>query len=196
MFLSAAGAIFSFVFLLVLPVLGISQGIQPIIGFNYGAKKFDRVKDTLVYGTVVATVITTLGFIVMQVFPGQLMSIFNSQDAEFIASGSYIIRISMIFVPIIGLPMIVSGYFQAVGKAKQAMFVAMSRQVLFLIPALYILPLYFQLEGVLASIPFADLISFVITGSWLLVEIKNLNSMQKKQEDLLGVSLPSIPNEM
>ncbi|AGL00565.1 MATE family efflux transporter [Desulfoscipio gibsoniae] len=175
---SAMGVIFSIIFLIVLPILGISQGIQPIIGFNYGAQKFDRVKEALQSGVIAATVIATLGFIIIRVFPEQLMSLFNSQNKEFISIGSYAMGISMIFVPIIGIQMIVTGYFQAIGKPKQAMFLTLLRQVIFLIPALLILPQYFQLMGILISIPLSDFLSFIITGIWLSAELKTLNKKQ------------------
>ncbi|MTI85700.1 MAG: MATE family efflux transporter [Firmicutes bacterium] len=174
---SVMGAIFSIIFLIVLPVLGISQGIQPIIGFNYGAKKFDRVKEALKSGVFAATVIATLGFVITRVFPEELMSLFNSQNKEFITMGSYAMGISMILVPIIGLQIIVSGYFQAIGKPKQAMFLTLSRQVIF-IPALLVLPHYFQLVGIFVSIPLSDFLAFVITAIWLLAELKNLNKKQ------------------
>ncbi|WP_347488573.1 MATE family efflux transporter [Desulfoscipio sp. XC116] len=175
---SAMGAIFSIIFLIVLPILGISQGIQPIIGFNYGAQKFDRVKEALQSGVIAATVIATLGFVIIRVFPEQLMSLFNSQNQEFISMGSYFMGVSMIFVPIIGIQMIVTGYFQAIGKPKQAMFLTLLRQVILLIPALLILPGYYQLMGILISIPLSDFLSFVITGIWLFTELKALNKKQ------------------
>jgi len=181
---SAMGAIFSIIFLMVLPILGISQGIQPIIGFNYGAQRFDRVKEALKSGVIVATVIATLGFVAIRLFPEQLMSLFNSQDPEFIVFGAYAMGISMIFVPVIGLQMIVAGYFQATGKPKQAMILTLSRQVLFLIPALFILPKYFKLTGILVAIPLADFLSFAISGIWLLAELKNLNTKHEAQKTL------------
>ncbi|SFG71815.1 putative efflux protein, MATE family [Desulfotomaculum arcticum] len=175
---SAMGASFSIFFLMILPVLGISQGIQPIIGFNYGAQKPERIKKTIKSGIAVATILTISGFFIIMLFPQQIMSLFNSHDEEFIAFGSYVMRFSMIALPLLGLQIIVPGYFQAVGKPKQAMFLTLSRQVFFLVPALLILPKYFQLFGVLVAIPLSDFLASVITGIWLFVELRSLDKKQ------------------
>lgn len=184
---SGMGVVTSISILLILPIIGISQGVQPIIGFNYGAKKIDRVKEALKISVIAATVIATLGFITTRVFSEQLMVIFSSENKEFIAFGSYGMRIFLICLPILGFQIIGSGYFQAIGKPKQAMFLTLSRQVFFLIPALHILPKTFQIMGVLISFPISDFISSIITGICLLMELKKLN--QKQQENISRFSI-------
>lgn len=178
--ISAMGAVSSIMTLIMMPIFGINQGVQPIVGYNYGAKKFDRVKETLKYGIAAATVVVTLGFIVTRLFPEQLIAIFNNKDKELIAFGSHAISVFLIFLPIIGFQIIGASYFQAVGKPKQAMILSLSRQVLILIPALLILPRFFHIQGVLMAGPLADLISSIITATWLLVELKHLD--EKHQE--------------
>lgn len=177
---SGMGAVGSIMALIMMPIFGINQGVQPIIGYNYGARKFDRVKQALKSGVIAASAVTTLGFIMTRVFPAQLISVFNSQDKQLIAFGSYAMGIFLICLPIIGFQVIGTSYFQAVGKPKQAMVLSLSRQVLILIPALLILPHFFKMEGVLVSGPLSDLVSSIITGLWLLAELKNLNRKQQK----------------
>ncbi|MCR4436933.1 MAG: MATE family efflux transporter [Clostridiales bacterium] len=181
--ISGMGVIMSLMTLIMMPMFGINQGAQPIIGFNYGAKKYDRVKEALKYAVLAATTIATIGFIVTRLFPSQLIALFNSRDKELIAFGSHAILVNLIFLPIIGFQIIGSGYFQAVGKPKQSMILSLSRQLLILIPALLILPRFFQLQGVLVAGPVADLLSSIITGVWLFFELRNLT--QKQENNLV-----------
>lgn len=180
---SAMGAVSSIMMLIMMPIFGINQGVQPIIGYNYGAKKFDRVKEALKLGMIAATAITTLGFIATRLFPELLLAIFNSKDTALIAFGSHAMSVFLIFLPLIGFQVIGTSYFQATGKPKQAMILSLSRQVLILIPALLILPRFFQMQGVLISGPIADLGSSIITAVWLLAELKQLH--EKHQENLM-----------
>lgn len=174
------GIIHSIIMLMLMPVFGINQGAQPIIGFNYGAKKFDRVKETLKLAIFVATVIVSIGFVATRLFPEQFIMLFNREDTELIEFGTRALRTFLIFLPIIGFQVVGANYFQAIGKPKHAMILTLSRQVLLLIPLLLILPRFYGLNGVLFSGPIADLGSSILTGTWLLFEIKNLN--QKHQE--------------
>lgn len=172
--ISAMGVVNSLVTLIIMPVLGINQGSQPIIGYNYGAENYDRVKKVLKYATIAATSISTLGFIVTQLFPTQLIALF-SKDKELIAFGSHAIRVFLIMLPLVGMQIVGAGYFQAVGKPKQSMILSLSRQVIILIPALIVLPIFFQMQGILVSGPLSDFLSFVITGVWLFSELKRLD---------------------
>ncbi|MCR4434814.1 MAG: MATE family efflux transporter [Clostridiales bacterium] len=170
--ISGVGVIMSLVTLIMMPNMGINTGAQPIIGFNYGARKFDRVKATLKYAIIATTVISTIGYIVMMLFPTQLISVFNSRDAELIAFGRRAIVYFIFFLPLLGFQMVGAGYFMAVGKPKQSIILSLSRQVLILIPALLILPIFFKLNGVLAAIPLSDLLATIITAVWLFVDLK------------------------
>lgn len=173
--ISGMGVINSITMLILMPIFGINQGVQPIIGYNYGAKKFNRVKEALKYAMIAASSVVTLGFIATRLFPEQFISIFNSQDKELLAFGNHALTVFLIFLPIIGFQIVGSNYFQAIGKPKYSMFLSLSRQVLVLIPAILILPIFFGLEGILAAGPVSDFISSILTGLLLFRELKRLD---------------------
>jgi Na+-driven multidrug efflux pump len=162
--------------MVLMPTFGIIQGSQPIIGYNYGAKKYRRVKHALKLAIIATTAVTTTGFIIIQLIPKQLISLFN-KDPELVAIGVHGIRIYLFMIPIIGFQIVSSNYFQAIGKAKISIFLSLSRQVIILIPLLFILPRFLGLNGVWASAPTSDVISSIITAIFLYVEIKHLNKL-------------------
>ena len=172
--LAVIGIIMSIVTFLVMPAMGISQGAQPIIGYNHGAKNYGRVKDTLKLSILSATVIVTFGFLISKIWPTQLISLFN-EDPKLIELGVHGMDIFFKFLPLVGVQMISASYFQAVGKPNQATLLSLSRQVIIFIPLLIILPRYFGLEGVWWSAPLSDIGAFLLTGIWLWVEIKTLS---------------------
>jgi len=182
MAISAMGIITSVSTLILMPIFGINQGSQPIIGFNYGAKKYDRVKKALKYASLAATAIVVLGFFLVRFFPVQLITLFAQGNDELIDIGTNGLRIFFAVLPIIGFQIVSSNYFQAVGKPKQAAILSLSRQVLFLIPALLILPRYFELNGVWMATPIADALSSIVTGIWIMFEIKNLGLSEVKEK--------------
>jgi len=172
---SGMGVVSSISTLILMPIFGINQGVQPIIGYNYGACKFDRVKTALKLGIAAASTITVLGFIMTRLFPVGLVSLFGKKDPALIAFGARALKIFLIFLPIIGFQIVSSNYFQAVGKPRHSAFLSLSRQVLILIPALLILPKFFGLTGMLMAGPAADLISSIITGIFLYIELRHLD---------------------
>lgn len=180
--LAVIGIIMSITTFLIMPAMGISQGAQPIIGFNYGAKKFDRVKETLKLSIISSTAIVTIGFIISKIWPSQLISLFNS-NPELIELGTHAMGIFFKFIPLVGLQMISSSYFQAVGKPNQSTLLALSRQIIIFIPLLVVLPRMWGLEGIWWSAPFSDLGAFVITGLWLWFEVKDLNKSKSLSEN-------------
>ncbi len=173
MALAVIGVIMSITTFLVMPAMGISQGAQPIIGYNYGAKNLGRVKSTLKLSIVSATLVVTIGYIVSRLWPSQLIGLFN-ENPQLIDLGTHAMKIFFKFIPFVGLQMISSSYFQAVGKSNQATLLGLSRQVLIFIPLLLILPHYWGLEGVWWSAPFSDLGAFILTGAWLWHEFRHL----------------------
>ncbi len=179
---SGMGIVSSITTLILMPLFGINQGLQPIIGYNYGARRYDRVKNALKKGILAATIIASLGFAVTKLFPVHLVSLFNKEDAALIAFGVKAMKINLFFLPIIGFQVVAANYFQAVGKPLQAAFLSLSRQVLVFIPALLILPRFLGINGVLAAAPAADLLSSLLTGLWLWREMLKLD---KQQEGLL-----------
>ena len=182
MALAIVGIIMSITTFLIMPAMGIAQGAQPILGFNKGAEQYKRVKETLITAACSATAIIIVGYTVSRIWPAQLIGLFN-KNPELIASGVYSMGIFFKFIPLVGVQMLGSSYFQAVGKAKQATILGLSRQVLIFIPLLIILPYYKGLDGVWWSAPLSDLGAFILTGTWLLFEIRQLNNI--KGTDLL-----------
>lgn len=178
--ISSMGVVTSIMTLIMMPIFGINQGVQPIIGYNYGAKKFDRVKEALKLGITGATAIVIIGFIAVRLFPQQMVASFNRQDTELIAFGTRALKIYLAFLPIIGFQIISASYFQAVGKPKQAAFLSLSRQVLILIPAVLILPRFFGVDGILMAGPLADLTSSILTGIWITTELKHLGRQHQE----------------
>lgn len=173
--ISVIGIIYSMVFMIIMPVIGLNQGSQPIIGYNYGARKYDRVKKTLQLAILAATVWVTLGFAFTQLFTHSLIGLFI-KDEELLKMGKPAMRTFLMMLPIIGFQIVSASYFQAVGKPKQAMLLTLSRQVLFLIPFIIILPRFFGLRGIWAAGPSADLASSLLTATRLLIEVRQLNT--------------------
>lgn len=180
--LAAIGIIMSLTTLLMMPTIGISQGVQPIIGFNYGAKKYDRVKDTLKLSIIVATIIMTIGFLITRFWPGQLIGLFN-QNPELIELGTHAMLIFFLCIPLVSTQVITASYFQATGKPRQSTLLTLSRQVIIFIPLVLILPRFFDLEGVWISSPLADTGAFILSITWLWFEIRSLNKTQALQEN-------------
>lgn len=179
---SAYGAINSFSTILLMPIFGINQGSQPIIGYNYGAKNYDRVKKAFLLAITAATTITIIGFIVTRIFPAQLVALFNSKDKELVDIGANGMKIFFTMLPLIGFQIVSSNYFQATGKPKQAMLLSLSRQVLMLIPAIIILPRFFDLNGVWMAGPTADFFSSLLTGTFILIELKKLQKLHLENQ--------------
>ena len=173
--ISGMGAVFSIVVLTVMPVMGLNQGVQPIIGYNYGARNFDRVKETVKKALFASVAICMVGYLGTRMFPAQLVAIFNSQDREMVSFGRHALLVAFIFGPLISLQIVSAGYFQATGKVFLAMFLGLSRQVVFLLPAMLLLPLYFGIDGVLYSFPVSDALSAVVAMTFIFLEFKRLD---------------------
>ncbi|MEL7565926.1 MAG: MATE family efflux transporter [Dehalobacterium sp.] len=179
---SAMGVVNSVAMLILMPIFGLNQGAQPIIGYNYGAGNFERVKETVKLAVTAATAFVIVGFFVVEMFPESIIRLFNREDLQLIELGAHALQVFLIALPIIGFQIVSANYFQAVGKPKQAMILSLSRQVLVLIPAVLILPRFFELNGILYAGPLSDVISSIITGVWIFQELKSLD--QKQQEKL------------
>ncbi len=159
--------------LIQMPLLGITQGFSTIVGFNYGAKQYDRVRKVLNIALIWTIIIAGAGFIAMMVFPAGIIHWFTS-DKEFISKGVFPLRAVIIFLPIVGIQMIGGGFFQAIGKALPALIITISRQILFLIPAVLVLPVFLGIDGVWLSVPVADFLSIATTGAWLMMAIRSI----------------------
>ena len=170
--IGAMATINSIIMMVGMPIVGISQGAQPIIGFNYGCKKYDRVEKTLKLATIAATIGLTIGWAVVQLYPESIVSMFNS-NAELVKISVDGIRKYLFMMPLIGMSMIGSNYIQSIGNAKQSMFLGLLRQVILLVPMMLILPKFLGLDGVWFSQPVADVISFIITFILVSREVKS-----------------------
>lgn len=178
--IAVMGVIWRWLMVITMPVFGINQGVQPIIGFNHGAKRFDRVRKTLVTAILFATSITVVGFSVAMLCPGPVFRMFVGSDdpnaVEMLKLGIPAMRVALMMLPLIGFQVISASYFQAVGKPQHAMLLMLSRQVLLLIPAILILPRFFALEGIWMSLPVADCGSSLLTAVWLTWELRHLDA--------------------
>lgn len=173
--IGAYGIVNRLSFLFIMVVMGINQGMQPIAGYNFGAKQYDRVTRVLKLAIYAATVVTSLGFIIGFFIPELAVSVFTS-DEELVRLSSEGLRIVIIFFPIIGFQIVTSNFFQSIGMAKKAIFLSLTRQVLFLIPCLLMLPRFFGLFGVWVSIPIADLMSCIVSGIMLWQQFRKFKS--------------------
>ena len=157
-------------FIAAMIVMGINQGMQPIAGYNYGAQKHDRVSKVLHISIFWASVVTTLFFIVTELFPRQLAEIFTD-DEELLAHTIRGMRINFIAFAIIGFQMVTTNFFQSIGKAKKAIFLSLTRQAICLLPLLLILPPVMGVDGVWWSLPISDVIASILT-LWMLLKQK------------------------
>lgn len=172
--LSAMGIAFSVNNLVMMPVFGLNQGVQPIIGYNYGARNYDRVRAAVKMGMIIATIFVTIGFLMSRLIPYQMVMLFNSDDTKLIEMTVRVVQTFMLVLPIVGVQIISSGFFQAIGKPKQATVITLSRQLLVLIPLILVLPRFFGLYGIFYSLPISDVISGIISGIWVTYQLRNL----------------------
>lgn len=170
---SGMGIINSLQTILLMPIIGLNQGVQPIISFNYGARKYGRVKTAVKLAIVAATITVIAGYIVTRLFPTQFIALFN-RDTELLKFGSYALISWFLCLPVVGFQIIAANFFQAVGRPKSAMLLTLTRQIILLIPAIIIFPRFFGLNGLLHAAPFADSVSALITGGWFYRGIKRL----------------------
>ena len=169
--IGAMATISSINMLFVMPAFGFVQGMQPIVGFNYGAKKYDRAKKTLKISLMLATVVFIVGALVIQIAPQLLVGAFN-KDQELMNITVNGLRKYAFAMPIVGISIVGSNFIQSIGKAKMSMLLGLLRQVIVLIPMIMILPNFIGLNGIWLAQPTADIVSAIITGIVLVKEIK------------------------
>jgi len=172
--IAAMGILNSISMLIFMPIFGISQGIQPIIGYNYGAKLYPRVLKVLKYAIFTGTCIAIMGFACVQLFPKLLINAFISNSPDLTNLGSRGLRIDLMFLPILGFQILGASYFQAINEAKTSMLLSILRQVIVLIPLILILPLFLNLDGLWFSQPCADLVATGLTAIFLYRSIKKI----------------------
>lgn len=178
--IGAYGIINRLSFLFVMVVMGFTQGMQPIAGYNYGAQLYDRVIKVLRLTIICATIVMTAGFLVAMIFPELMVKIFTS-DPQLIDLSSKGARVVFLAFPIIGFQIVTSSFFQSLGMAKKAIFLSLSRQLLFLAPCLIFLPRLIGVKGVWLSLPISDIISTIVTIFMLRTLLKQFNEEIRKQ---------------
>ncbi len=182
----AYGIVNRFVFIFLMVVMGLTQGMQPIASYNYGAKKFDRVIKVYIYTVIIATCVTTTGFIISRVAPQFAVQIFTT-DSDLVRLSVDGLRCVLTMFPIVAFQMVTANLFQSIGRAQTAIALSLTRQVLILIPALHILPRLFEhyteippLWGIWYSMPTADLISTTLTATMLILLLKEFKRIRVK----------------
>lgn len=183
MALSAIGIMMSIAMVLFMPVLGLSQGAQPIMGYNFGARQYERVMETLKKAVIAGTCIALLGYLIIHLWPAQIVGMFTKGEAELTEMTVHAMMIYLAMFPIVGFQVICSTYFQAVGKALKSAILSLSRQVLIFIPLLLILPRFWGIEGVWRTAPIADALSVLLTATFIYFEMKNLGKESAVAED-------------
>ena len=180
--LAACGIVMKTNAILLSIIVGISQGVQPIIGFNYGARKYDRVKQAYLLAIRWNFVISAVGFLLFQLFPRPIISIFGSGEELYFDFAVLFMRTFLFMVIVNGVQVLSSSFFTAIGKALKGLLLSLTRQVFFLIPLILILPLWLGIFGVLLAGPIADFIAFVVS----VLLVKKEFSILKEQADVVS----------
>ncbi|AKA70579.1 MATE family efflux transporter [Clostridium scatologenes] len=195
MALSAMGIVGSIATLMFMPILGISQGAQPIIGFNYGAKEFSRVKEALKKAVIVGMIIATFSTVVVHLWPTQIANMFINNNPKLTQLTAHAICIFFFMFPVAGFQIVCSQYFQAVGKPIQSTILGLSRQLFLLVPLLLILPRFWGIEGIWRTPPIADILASLITGIVVFFEMKHIKEKENEKEQLQSSTFDSAIGE-
>ncbi len=192
--ISAYGVLNKLLMFTLMPLFGIVQGFQPIAGYNYGARKFNRVQQSIKSSIFVTTLMSSFSFLIMMIFPEFLIGLFTT-DKTLISISVNAMRKVIIFVPLLGIQIVGAAFFQAVGKALPSLILGMTRQIIFLIPLVLILPHFLGLNGVWFSFPGADIGAVTVTLIWLLKELKSLGILHLEHKALLDSAAPNLVKE-
>ena len=160
-------------------VIGISQGLQPIVSFNFGAQKYDRVKDAYKKAVFAATAISIVAFLCFQLFPRQIIGIFGSGSEEYLHFAERYFRIFLFFTFLNGIQPVSSNFFTSIGAPKKGIFLSLTRQIIFLLPLLLIFPYFFGIDGVMYTAPIADLAAASVSIVMVVREFKIMAELQK-----------------
>ena len=176
--LGAYGIVNRISFLFVMIIMGFNQGMQPIAGYNFGARQYARVREVYVKTAAWATLVCIVGFIVSELFSGPTVSIFTSDPALHDLAAKGLRKMNIAF-PIIGFQMVTTNLFQCLGMVRKSIFLSLSRQLLFLLPCIYILPPLLESEaGVWYSFPISDTVAAIVTGIFAIGLLRNLGSLK------------------
>jgi putative MATE family efflux protein len=184
--ITSMGAINSLYTFFIMPIMGITQGMQPIIGYNFGAKNNDRVMQTLKYGIIIGMTFSTIVFSMLELFPNQFLSMFLSKDSSTINVAVIGLRIFIAMLPLLSINLMGVAYFQSIAQGRTSMFLGMLRQFIVLIPLILVLPNYLGLTGVWIATPIADGVAIIIT---VLVLLWNRS---KKSDNRNSISMSAV----
>ena len=182
--LASVGVVQRIGMFVILPLIGVSIAIQPLLGFNYGAKLWNRVKTTLNVGVVGATVMGTVMWALIMAFAPQIVGFFGIEDPTLVDFTAFALRVDLIFLPLIGFQVVGSNYFQATGQPMKSIILSLTRQILFLVPLLFLLPevlpsiapMLDSLDAVYFAVPIADVIAAVTVLVFVIVELRKLKN--------------------
>lgn len=169
-------------------VIGISQGLQPIAGYNYGAENYARVRKVMRLALSFGTGIAVLFYVVFQVFPRQIIGLFGTGDEVYFAFAERYIRVFLMALFLDAIQPISSNFFTSIGKAKKGILLSLTRQVIFLLPLLLVLPIFFGLDGAMYAGPLADTVAAVLSGVMVVKEFRNMRKIEQRAV--------AVPNEM
>ena len=169
--IGAFGIVNRISFIFVMIIMGLNQGMQPIAGYNYGARRFPRLMEVLKLTIIFATMIMTTAFLTGEFIPETVAQIFTS-DKELIALSVYGLRLAFLLFPLVGAQIVIANFFQSIGMAGKAIFLSLIRQVLVLIPCLIILPQYWGITGVWVSMPISDFVATIVSTLMIVYQIK------------------------
>lgn len=182
--ITSLGAINSLYTFFIMPIMGITQGMQPIIGYNHGARKKERVNLTLKYSVMVGMTFSSVVFLMLEIFPSMFIGMFLEQGSDTIAVAVNGLRIFIMMLPLLSINLMGVAYFQSIAKGKTSMVLGMLRQFIFLLPLLFILPNSFGINGVWFATPIADALAITITFFAISREWKKDEQIRKTDMDL------------
>lgn len=181
MAISAMGIVMSIQTIMIMPIVGLSQGAQPIIGYNFGAGIFSRVEETVKKAIFYGTIFVLFVFLLMRFFPSQIMTLFT-QNPALRELGIKCMNTWFLALPLIAIQILGSCYFQSIGKVLPSLFLTSTRQLIFLIPAIYFLPIFWKFDGLLYAAPLSDFLSTILTAIFLFKDIKKEKTRRLKLE--------------
>jgi putative MATE family efflux protein len=192
-YLSAFGILQRVMMFATMPAMVTGQGVQPILGFNYGARRYSLALKALTIASIASTSLSLLGFLILYFIPEPIIKIFST-DPQLVAAGTYAAKLIFLSMPLMGFVMVGSTSFQSIGKAVQAFITAIARPVVFLIPAVMILPRFLQLKGVFLSFPASDALTLVLTLILLTPIIKEFRRAAAAEKR--GKPDSALPNQL
>lgn len=180
--LASCGIVMKTNAILLAVIIGIAQGAQPIIGFNYGAKKYERVRGIYRLALTWNLTVSGIGFLLFQLFPRQIISVFGTGEPLYFEFAIRFLRIFLFMVTINGVQLQSSNFFAAIGKPVKGVILSLTRQVFFLVPLLLVLPFLFGIDGIMFAGPAADLAAFLVTMLLIRREMRHMKELQTQME--------------